>query len=175
MPATAGPIIANSMNFTINLGRSLLTGIETDRFARHARVGGTEVAAMHPAFAYGHLSLYPAKCLGLLEVDASEVTPSARFSELFEGGVECVDDPAGDIYPPMDEVTDFFFRSHERLQAAVREASDEQLAEPYPDEARRDRFPTAGAVADFLGGGHAMFHLGQVSTWRRCEGLGSAM
>jgi hypothetical protein len=35
-------------------------------------------------------------------------------------------------------------------------------------------FPTLGSVQTFYCGGHMMMHLGQMSAWRRMEGLGSA-
>jgi hypothetical protein len=35
-------------------------------------------------------------------------------------------------------------------------------------------FPTVGGAVNFLCGGHNMMHLGQISTWRRAAGLGSA-
>jgi hypothetical protein len=35
-------------------------------------------------------------------------------------------------------------------------------------------FPTIGGAVNFLLVGHVQMHLGQVSTWRRVMGLGSA-
>lgn len=173
--AQAGMMIANSLNFTLGLGKALLTGITPETFARRATLGGHAVDAIHPAFGYGHLSIYPARCLSMLGHDPQDAAPSERFVELFSANVQCQDDPDGTIYPSMEEVTGLFFRGHERLQSALREASDEVLAKELPDETRRDRFPTVGCAIDFLAGGHAMLHLGQISTWRRCMGLGSAM
>jgi hypothetical protein len=38
----------------------------------------------------------------------------------------------------------------------------------------RELFPTIGSVQAFYCGGHMMMHLGQMSAWRRMEGLGTA-
>jgi hypothetical protein len=35
-------------------------------------------------------------------------------------------------------------------------------------------FPTIGSMQAFYVGGHMTFHLGQVSAWRRMQGLGPA-
>ena len=171
----AGSMIANGMNLTLGLSKALLTGVTPEIFARRATVGGHQIDAVHPAFVYGHLAIYPARCLAMLGQDPQDTTPSERFVEVFSPTAQCQDDPDGTIYPGMEEITALYFRGHERLQGALAEAGDDVLARELPDEARRERFPTIGCAIDFLAGGHAMLHLGQVSTWRRCMGLGSAM
>ena len=47
------------------------------------------------------------------------------------------------------------------------------LAQENPIEGFRSRAPTIGDAANFLMNSHAMFHLGQLSAWRRAMGLAS--
>ncbi len=56
---------------------------------------------------------------------------------------------------------------------AVERCSDADLARANTAMAP-DRFPTLGALANFLMNNHVMMHIGQVSTWRRAMGLPSA-
>ena len=59
---------------------------------------------------------------------------------------------------------------------AVRATSTETFAADNPMEGRmKEMFPTVGVAVNFLVNNHVMMHLGQISTWRRLMGLGSAM
>jgi hypothetical protein len=75
----------------------------------------------------------------------------------------------------MDEITSFFFEGHRMLAGALRGTRDETFEQANPAEGRmKQLFPTLGSVQTFYCGGHMMMHLGQMSAWRRMEGLGSA-
>jgi len=153
----------------------LLEGIEAGRFARLIQADGRPVASNHPAYAYGHLSIYPTRICSMLGIEGAPGNPSG-FEELFEMGSECRDDPDGAIYPPMDAITSHYLNGHESLLSAIGELDDAMLDRPNPREGRlREMFPTVGSMVAFLVGPHAMAHLGQVSAWRRFEGLGPVM
>ena len=83
-----------------------------------------------------------------------------------------MDDPAR--YPSKDEIIGIYQSHNEALIETLRTVDDDVLHQPNTNFAP-DRFPTIGAIVNFLGGAHHMVHLGQVSTWRRLIGLGSAM
>lgn len=160
---------------TLNMGEYLLEGIPAERFARFMVVDGRAVESNHPAFVYGHLSLYPARALETAGLDPAAAGVPEGYDELFRPGVACRDDPDGSIYPPMSSIVEVFRATHGALVSAMPGASDAVLTAETPDEKRRERWPTNGCVCDFYVGGHAMLHLGQVSAWRRVMGLGSAM
>jgi hypothetical protein len=167
-----GTILAQTANVTVLSAERLLAGITPQSFARFARPGGVELHSNHPAFVLGHLSLYPAKVLAHLGRDAGDVTPPAKYEDLFKNGVECRDDPAGTIYPSMAELRDFFLRSYRAAIASLTEADDARLAGPNPSEGRmKELFPSLGAMLNFYLSGHAHAHLGQLSAWRRAQGL----
>jgi hypothetical protein len=160
----------------LGLGEALLKDVPDEKFARFAAPGGTPIEANHPAFIYGHLSLYPTRIFGAAGLDGSAIAPSDRFVELFENGKVCMDDPDGSIYPGRAEIVDLFVRGHRAAIDAVGGLTDEQLKAEHTIEGRMaEMFPTVGHVASFLLVGHTMMHLGQMSTWRRAIGLGSAM
>ena len=173
MPRSLGNVIADTLQVSVSTGERLLKGMPADRFARFAQVGGTAVESNHPAFVYGHLSLYAPRVLRQIGHPAPRVPD--EFDELFSKDARCRDDVDGDLYPPLDDIVAFFFESHRMLAGALRGTSTEMFDQPNPAEGRmKELFPTLGSVQAFYCGGHMMLHLGQVSAWRRMEGLGPA-
>jgi len=172
MPQTAANSLADSI---IPASRAMLwyaaeatSDIPADRFAR--RPDG--VTCSSPAFALGHLAIYPDKLLadfGLPHQDQS------RYAAMFEAGNECKDDPDGSIYPSKDEILKLFFDRHNALIEALPSVDEATLAKPNPNERMRDMFPTLGSMAVFMLTSHTFMHLGQISTWRRVMGLGACM
>jgi hypothetical protein len=173
MSRSLGNVIADSLQVSVGYGERLLKGIPAERFARFAAPGGTVVASNHPAFVYGHLSLYAPKILRQIGHPAPGVPD--QFEVRFSKDAACADDADGDLYPGRDEVVEFFLEGYRMVMAALRSTPDEAFQRSNPAEGRmKDLFPTIGSVQAFYCGGHMMMHLGQVSAWRRMEGLGAA-
>ena len=173
MPRSLGNVIADSLQLSVGYAERLLAGVPPDRFARFASVGGTVVESNHPAFIYGHLSLYAPRILQQLGAPYPGVPD--QFELRFSKEAKCMDDPDLDLYPAMDEIVSFFREGHRMVAGALRSTPDETLQRPNPAEGRmKELFPTIGSVHTFYCGGHMMMHLGQMSGWRRMEGLGPA-
>jgi hypothetical protein len=171
MTRSLGNIIADSLHVALGYAERLLEDVPPARFARFAQVGGVTIVSNHPAFIYGHLSLYAPKVLRLIGHPAPP-TPE-HFEIRFSKDATCRDDVDGDLYPPLDDVVGFFREGHRMVTGALRSTPDEVFDRPNPAEGRmRERFPTIGSVQAFYCGGHIMMHLGQMSAWRRMEGLG---
>jgi len=149
---------------------SLVADVKPEAFARKPEGVDTNT----PAFIFGHLALYPDKILERLgRSDLAE--PDGGYIELFEAGQPCLDDPDGSKYPPMDEILGKFRDRHRVLLDALAEIDPAEFDKPNPNEQSRDRFPTVGHIVTFLLTSHIMMHLGQLSAWRRCMGLGAVM
>ncbi len=175
MNRSIGDTIGDSLSLSLAYGRRMLTGVTPLIFARYAHPGNQVVESNHPAFVYGHLSLYASRIIEQLGGDASAVTPSAKFQELFSKDAKCQDDPTGTIYPGQEEVTEAFFKSYEACLAVLRSTPDEAFQKPNPAGGRMtEMFPTLGSMQAFYVGGHFMMHIGQISAWRRMQGLGAA-
>lgn len=169
-------MIVTGAERSLGLGEALLKDVPAEKFARFASHAGQAIEANHPAFIYGHLAIYPTRILSAAGLDGSSIAPPASYLELFENGKVCRDDEAGSIYPAHSEITDLYTRAHRVAIDAVGAMSDDQLKSKHGIEGRMaEMFPTVGHVANFLLVGHTMMHLGQMSTWRRAIGLGSAM
>jgi hypothetical protein len=173
MSRSHGNCIADTLELSLDYANRLLAGIGADRFARFAAVGATTVESNHPAFVLGHLGLYGPKIVSLL--GGTPALVPERFAAVFSKDDTCVDDAAGTTYPPMAEVVEVFRHGCTEAIAALRAAPDDVLQRPTPMTGRMaELFPTVGSLAGFLAGSHMMMHLGQVSAWRRMEGLGPA-
>lgn len=172
MDRSLGNVIADSLQLSLSYAERLLKDVPADKFARFATPGGQLVESNHPAFVYGHLSLYGPRILDQLGRGSATVTIPPRFMELFSKDAKCVDDPAGTLYPSMQEITERFSAGYKAASSVLREISDEALNQPNPLPApMSERFPTLGSLQTFYCGGHLMMHLGQISAWRRMMGL----
>lgn len=173
MARSIGNAIADSLQLSLGYGERLLAGITAENFARYASPGGQTIESNHPAFVYGHLSIYPSQILTQLGKDAA-ASPE-KFNEVFSKDARCADDPDGSIYPVMDEVMEHFNSGYGSVMSALREVSDDVLQQANPSGGRMtELFPTLGSLHGFYVGGHMMMHLGQLSAWRRMQQLGPA-
>ncbi|MEQ9616578.1 MAG: DinB family protein [Phycisphaerales bacterium] len=171
MTATAssyGSMTAPGCRMMVGLADGLLNGVD----AAKAGTKPDGVDCNTPTFVLGHLAVYPDMILQML---GEPHETNEQYQNWFKHGVECQDDPDNTIYPPLSEVLARFKSRSEAAIAALEKADDELLASVNPNENMRERLPTIGAMATFLLSAHVAFHLGQLSTWRRCMGLGSAM
>lgn len=173
-------ITADTINGTaargIGLAGMLLQGVTPEMFARFPVKDGAPVKTNHPAFALGHLSVYPSRIYILGGEDPGSVALPDEQEELFKIGAECVDDPDGSVYPAMDEIVKNFQSGYGAALQLVAGWDEDKLAGPHEGgEAYQKMFPTLGIATNFLLNSHLMMHLGQISAWRRFMGLGSAM
>ena len=173
MSRSLGNVIADSLQVSLGYAERLLRDVPPERFGRFAAPGGVVVASNHPAFIYGHLSLYAPKILRQIGHPAPAVPD--QFEVRFSKDASCADDVDDDLYPARDEIVDFFLEGHRMVMGGLRSTPDAAFAQPNPAEGRmKELFPTIGSVQAFYCGGHMMMHLGQMSAWRRMEGLGAA-
>ncbi len=171
-----GTTLAGPAGASLWYAEKVLEGITQEMATKRARTcEGGEADASHPAFIMGHLSLYPATMLEAMGMDPGPAKNPEGFDELFSPKATCQDDPGGTVYPPMEQITNHFFAGHKHLISRLPEVSDEVFGKETPIEGLKDMFPTVGQLAAFMALSHTMMHLGQISTWRRCMGLGSVM
>lgn len=171
MSQTIGNTIADSLQLCLKYGEVLLKDVTPEMFGRFAAADGKQIESNHPAFIYGHLSLYAHKIMQDLGKPMDDVP--AGFEENFSKDSVCKDDPDNAL-PDMETVTGHFFSAWNTAMETLRETDDEVLQQPNPSESMASRFPTLGSVQNFYASGHNMMHLGQMSAWRRMIGLGSA-
>ena len=161
---------------TTGLAAGLAQGIDPKQASSQPTFGDSVVNCNHPTFIYGHLALYPSKILQALGLDSVDADVPESYSELFEAGKDCKHDPDCTIYPAFEEVLAAFQQAHKVVHERLATLDDETLAKAIEGNGRAaEFFGTCDTMAIFMLHDHYMFHLGQLSTWRRCFGLGSVM
>jgi hypothetical protein len=98
------------------------------------------------------------------------VTP-APWGDLFGGSSK--PDAAPGKYPSKAELMKALETGHARVAESLRKADPAILQQPPADEKRRARFPTMGVMLIHMCVAHEQVHLGQLSAWRRAQGLPS--
>ena len=175
MNRSLGNVIADSLQLSLGYTDRLLTDLDAATFARFATPGGETIESNHPAFVLGHLCLYAPRIATQLGRDELAVTVSDQMDQTCSKDAKCVDDLDGSIYPAMDEIVETFRSGYANTMTALREVDDEVLQQANPTEGRMSElFPTLGSMHAFYVGGHMMMHLGQLSAWRRMQGMGPA-
>jgi hypothetical protein len=161
---------------SIWLSQQMLKDVRPEIFARKPAFAGKVIDTNHPAFVYGHLSTYPAKLMQMVGADPDPAAVPTSYDELFTAGKECRDDPSGTTYPSMSEVTGNYFRAYNAFLESLKAVKDAQFFAENPREGRmKEMFPQVGGMIIFMLTSHIMMHLGQISAWRRCYGLGPVM
>lgn len=167
-------LVVTPARIAMGYGHALLGDVTPELFRRVPE----GVSMSSPAFVYGHLASYPNRVMsmwGMTDRLPMEASTEQRYAELFGMGKECVDDPAGEIYPEMEALVGVWRRGYEALLEAAGDVPESVLSAENPNERMRERFPTIGAASSFMLNGHQMMHFGQVSGWRRVMGLGPCM
>ncbi|MEM9364997.1 MAG: DinB family protein [Planctomycetota bacterium] len=167
-------IILQSAALSLGYSERLLKDIAPETAAQMPQVDGKAIQANHPTFIFGHLSLYPSRIVVDLGGDATPIQPTDAYQTHFSPQATCQDDPNGNVYPTLDEVTSRYFAAMKLAIAAIEAAEDSAFAVENPNERMRAKFATKGSMHNFYLGGHVMIHMGQLSTWRRVMGLGPA-
>jgi len=148
MSRSLGNVIADSLQLSLGYAERLLKNVPADRAGRFAVPGGVIVESNHPAFIYGHLSLYAPKILRLIGHPAPPIPDG--FELVFSKDAKCVDDADGDLYPPLDQVVAFFLEGHRMTMGALRSTPDTTFDQPNPAEGRmKELFPTIGSAQAF--------------------------
>lgn len=157
----------------LGYAEGLLKDVKPETFARKPVGKAGVIDTNHPAFVYGHLAIYPERIAQLAAIDNLGWQAPAGWADIFGAGKVCQDDPDGSIYPKMQEITGAFFDGYRTVIARVSELSDEHLAAHHGIESDfGKKFRSRAAIVNFMLGAHTFMHIGQISAWRRCMGLG---
>ncbi len=96
--------------------RALRPQAAAQKQPRHATVIDTN----HPAFVYGHLSIYPTRFIAFTGGDPKKAEQPAAFTDLFKAAAPRQDDPDDTIYPKMEVLIAEFTRGQRRARPSPR-------------------------------------------------------
>ena len=120
----------------------------------------------HPAWILGHLAWTCDLTGGLAGVEPC--LPS-EWTALFDNQSEPTADRS--VYPHKETLMAALEAGHAAVAGAVRGLPAEAWAKPLPFEEFRAAMPTVGDALVYLLTSHEMGHLGQLSAWRRVQGM----
>ncbi|MEM8678086.1 MAG: DinB family protein [Planctomycetota bacterium] len=121
----------------------------------------------HPAWTFSHLCAYHPVLTGLLRGEPCEDPKDHRF------GMKSKPEADRSVYPAKDELMACFAEGHELVTAALQAADEQLLTTPMSIERWATVFPQVSSCLGYLMLAHESTHLGQVSAWRRVQGLPS--
>jgi hypothetical protein len=156
-----GPLL-HTWNLNLGYAKRLVADIPDDQMALHPAPGMN-----HAAWVLGHLAC-TADMLGAM-IELKPVCPAdwpARFdwSSSPSGG-------AGQ-YPSKATLMKALEDAHTQIAAAMPGVPESRWSETTPLEAVRGFLPTMGDCFVFVMAAHENMHLGQLSAWRRVQGMG---
>ena len=126
-----------------------------------------KAAANHPAWIYSHLNLYFDVIEGVIKNEPYEDPKVHKF------GMDSkpVSDPS--VYASKEQLAADFDSGHERIAKLLEGVGDEVLDNKIALARWQPVMPTASIVLPYLMLNHENNHLGQLSAWRRIQGLPS--
>ena len=154
-----------AFRFTLRFANLLVADIDDDQMARQPHPGMN-----HPAWVLGHYAIgadFVAQLLG-----QPMLTDDDWMATFGPGSTPTSDRSA---YPSRDALLEVVNNTHVRAIEFMATATPEQLAAANETPFFPDVFPTVGDLLTHLLTTHAALHLGQLSAWRRCVGLGSVL
>ena len=121
----------------------------------------------HPAWIMSHLNLYHPIILATLKGETFEDPKGKTY------GLGSKPEPDSKQYPSREELLANWTRGHEEATAAMETFDSSTLENPTSLERWKDTMGTVGTQLGYLMQTHESLHLGQLSAWRRVQGLPS--
>ncbi len=145
----------------VDYARRLVADIPEEKMAVQPAEGMN-----HAAWVLGHLAYV---FDSMIAVWGQKPSMSPEWKALFN--VPSKPMPESNKYPSKAELWDAYQQAYQRIVEAVRSASDEDLAREFPNPKLRTSLPTVGVAMVHILTSHQGQHLGQLSAWRRAQGL----
>lgn len=119
----------------------------------------------HPAWILCHLAIYHPVLIAALTGKPCPDPKDHPFGMTSKPSLD------GSIYPAKDELLASFVKGHEDVKKVLQNMDPKRLEAPPALERWRPRFANQGIWLNYLCVYHESFHLGQISTWRRVQGM----
>ncbi len=121
----------------------------------------------HPAWTLSHLNAYHPVILGLLRGEKPEDPLNHPFGQKSK--------PVADVsaYPNKAALIAAFNEGHDQIAAYLRQEGEAVVSRPMTIERWQGRWDVVGKCLGYLMLYHESTHLGQLSAWRRVQGLPS--
>lgn len=143
-------------------GQRLVADLEGDQWVHQPGPGMN-----HPAWVMAHLAAYHPVLVGLLKGE----TPEDPIDHPF--GMKSKPEADLSVYGEPKALVEAFISGHEAVAEALEAADEAMLTRAMPIERWSARFEKVVDVLGYVMLTHEATHLGQLSAWRRVQGLPS--
>jgi hypothetical protein len=148
----------------LDYARRLVGDVPEDQMAAQPAPGMN-----HAAWVLGHLAYVFDSMIG---VWGEKPTMSPEWKELFNVPSKPQADRAK--YPSKAELLDAYEKAYRRIVERVKRATPAELDAEFPNPKLRPLLPTVGVAMVHILTSHQGQHLGQLSAWRRAQGMPAA-
>ena len=155
-----------SANKNLDYGQKLVSDLTQEQMTFQPAPANA-APSNHPAWVLSHLNVYmPLVSLAL------EGKP---FDDPKEHPFGMKSKPLADasVYAPKDQLIGDFVTAHEKVISQLEAADASVLETEIQLERWKPVMPTVGVLLPYLLCNHENIHLGQISAWRRIQGLPS--
>ncbi len=146
----------------LDYGTKLVADLDDEQMAIQPAPGMN-----HPAWVFSHLNAYLPVIVCVIQGEPFDDPKDHPF------GMQSKPLTKRSVYPPKDELMSTFITGHERVEQVLREAGDTALDQPVTLPRWKEVMPVAGIALPYLMLVHENTHFGQISAWRRVQGLPS--
>jgi hypothetical protein len=155
-----------SWNKNLDYGTRLVADLSDEQMIAQPNVP-TGVIVNHPAWVFSHLNIYIPIIAAMVEGRAFDDPREHPFGMTSRPQLD------QSLYASKVELLRDFTEGHQRVHAAMKNADESLFERDTPLERWRATMPKLGFVLPYLMLLHENQHLGQVSAWRRAQGLPS--
>lgn len=147
-------------------GQNLVADLTEQQMAMQAGPEG-KAPANHPAWVFSHLNAYHPVISAIIRNESFDDPKEHPFGMLSK--------PEADrsIYAPKDELVGQYIRGHEEIASLLSSADDSIFDHQIALPRWQNVMPTAAIALPYLLLNHENMHLGQLSAWRRLQGMPS--
>jgi uncharacterized damage-inducible protein DinB len=156
--------VLRAASANVDYAKRLVADIPDDKMCAQPIAGMN-----HAAWVLGHLAYVFDSMIGVFD---EKPVMSAEWKELFNLSSKPLADRAK--YPSKAALFEAYEKSYQRIVNAVKAASPKSLARDFPNPRVRSTLPTVGMAMVHILTSHQGVHLGQLSAWRRAQGLPAA-
>lgn len=149
-------------NKNLDYARKLVADLSEDQMAVQPAPGMN-----HPAWVLSHLNVYHPVIEHVIKGEMFDDPKGHPF------GMQSKPVADRSVYASKDELVSAFVAGHERVERALRLATDTLWSQAVVLPRWQQFMPTAGVALPYLMLVHENTHFGQVSAWRRVQGLPS--
>ncbi|MDG1873162.1 MAG: DinB family protein [Mariniblastus sp.] len=147
-------------------GAKLVSDLSEDQMVAQP-AANPEAPSNHPAWVLSHLNVYHPVICSIIKGESFEDPKNHQFGMLSKP------EASRDIYAAKQDLVDSYVNGHEEIAKLLSHSDDSIFSLPTKLERWKNIMPTAGTALPYLMFNHENGHLGQISAWRRIQGLPS--